>query len=93
MNGFDIESKELFADTMTISVDMERIQLSNNLDAILRDGYGNPIPLDPRDFRHQAYYGDVDHYPGCGRKPKSYVFKGGKLIEMCDGLDEAVWDF
>ena len=58
MDGFDNDPKGL-PTGMTISVaDIETIQFTNNFDGILRDGYGNPITLDLRDFRHQAHYGE-----------------------------------
>lgn len=81
MDGFDNDPKGL-PTGMTISVaDIETIQFTNNLDGILRDGNGEPIPLDNRDFRHQAYYGEKVNNSECDGRPRRYVFKGGKLIE------------
>ena len=76
-------------DMMTITTDPQSIQLSNNLDGILRYGFGSPIPLDPRDFRHQAYHGEERYYPVHKGKLKRYVFKGGILVEMYDHSVEA----
>lgn len=90
MNGFDNDPNG-FPTGMAISdADIETIQFTNNFDGILRDGDGKPIPLDPRDFRHQAYYGGAMNCSECGGRLRRYVFKGGRLIESNAQQNDAI---
>ena len=64
------------------STQTETIQFTNNFDGILRDGNGNPIQLNLREYAHQTYYEEKSYYSETGRKPKMYEFKDGKLMEV-----------
>ena len=78
------------ADCSTVTVEC---QWTNNLDGLLRDHNGNVIPLDSREFRHQAYFKDQGSYHGYVDCPARYVFKGGKLhkIEHVVNLQQEVF--
>ncbi len=93
MDGFDIEPNGVPTGTMTGETEVGILQFSNNLDGILRDSNGDPIKLNPNDFRHQAYYGEEMHYPVYSGKVRRYVFKSGVLVEMFDHCDDAVREF
>lgn len=93
MDGFDIGPIGMPTGTITGETEIGTIQFSNNLDGILRDSSGNPIRLDPRDFRHQAYYGEERNSTIYSGKVRRYVFKGGVLVEMYDHCNGAVRDF
>ena len=93
MDGFDIGSNGMPTGTITGETEVGIIQFSNNLDGILRDSSGNPIRLDPRDYRHQAYYGEERNNTIYSGKVRRYVFKGGVLVEMYDHCNGAVRDF
>ena len=75
------------ADSLTTEFTIEHTdatlsQHTNNLDGVLRDYLDNPVPLNPADYRHQAYYG-TDHIDiASSVRSARYVFKGGKLLKV-----------
>ena len=67
------------ADTHT---DGSHAQHTNNLDGILRDHQDVPIPLNPTDYRHQAYLGPDCSYSETNDLCERFVFKGGRLLKV-----------
>ena len=88
MNGNDTFPNGLQSCSMSYSVEIETVQFTNNLDGILRDSKGNPIPLRPRDFQHQICFGHemlylgTNWYDNGNGEPTKYIFKNGKIEKV-----------
>ena len=82
MNNNEDDRRDLSIFPIVGSAHTETVQFTNNLDGILRDGNGDPIQLDLRDYIHQTYYEEKSYYFDIGRKPKMFEFKDGKLMEV-----------
>ena len=90
MNNNEDDRRDLPIFPIVGSAHTETVQFTNNFDGILRDGNGDPIQLDLRDYIHQAYHGEERSYLATGRKPKYYVFKDGRLFEVPNLSEDAV---
>jgi len=82
MKEYGMEANGLPTEVAIEHADETRAQHTNNLDGNLRDYLDNPVPLNPADYRHQAYYGtdcrdavSSDHFA-------RFVYKGGQLLRV-----------
>ena len=85
--GMHMEQYGMEADCLTTAIADPHMgglhaQHTNNLDGILRGFNDDPIPLNPADYRHQAYYGAVHRDVVTTDRFARFVFKGGKLLKV-----------
>ena len=82
MKEYGMEANGLTTEIAIEHADETHAQHTNNLDGILRDYLDNPVPLNPADYRHQAYYGTVHTDVVSSDRFARFVFKGGMLLKV-----------